>query len=953
MKEFVEALKGSDNDRKCRAAWAWLSLPLSLARPKRGRSRAKQITQRIAAACNLLDVDADGESASVPPAPDRARPAAAKADEAEVVTRKFAERLVSRGCIARGAQVLDSDGLAKIDQSVIDSLKPAYPASDIDHGARIDSTGDKLFACEVEVVIEHTRKCTTGASHGMSGWRGEFITPFLYDEDLAATWTELVVLFGNAELPNWLHPYICGARGFAPFKPRSDGVPRGLGEPFDPTVDRVRPIAAGDFVMRVASSIACALDGPAIEQCLQPIQLGMGVHGGAEAMSWIVRQHLERGPALVIKTDEESAFQLIDRSTAVNKTIKVCSAAAKMAAYEYRYPQTVHFASDGKSFPLIASTGVKQGHGLGGVIYSIGKQEVYEHMADVDPELLVRAYYDDCYIMGNTKTDLDVLMTAVRRWRDGTAKLGGRPNLGKCVVYYNSQEMKDSAEALSKKFGFKLARPEEGFMACGVPLGGEEYVRKRLSLQVDQHERMFRQLGAMDPQCANLVLRQCVHPRMNFLLRTVPCSVLQDHILRFDSMVEETFRKIGQLDDNVPAEYFRTPWSGGGLGLRSLAAVAPAGNIASLHLCMPLLEAAQPSLKDFIQDCERRELEPPLDGEDVKLLRREVRDAGVPILSFLLDAWEDLRIRRDLTKTVPPHPFEIFRHFYEKKAKPKRKNEEDDEAGDGRMTFRVQKFISEELDTKAADALLEQVAEPAVRARLISSQASSATAWLRAIPKKRSLRMDPFEWRQALGIHCNLPPPGVPDDDRLCSLSADCKRDPRSPMNLTHALSCSGLGTECTARHDSLVTDVASWLQRKKIQMKKEKVVNPPHKGRADLWVRDLDGRVYWCDLTVAEPSAPSYVRLGSDREGDVAVNKAEGDKMSEWLKRKPPAAVVVSPLGMESTGRLGNKFMLFIANMESVRQGPSSRELLEQLSVTMAKSNVEIVRQAGRLACA
>jgi hypothetical protein len=114
-----------------------------------------------------------------------------------------------------------------------------------------------------------------------------------------------------------------------------------LGEPFDPTVDRVRPIAAGDFVMRVASSIACALDGPAIEQCLQPIQLGMGVHGGAEAMSWIVRQHLERGPALVIKTDEESAFQLIDRSTAVNKTIKVCSAAAKMAAYEYRYPQTV------------------------------------------------------------------------------------------------------------------------------------------------------------------------------------------------------------------------------------------------------------------------------------------------------------------------------------------------------------------------------------------------------------------------------------------------------------------------------------------------------------------------------------------------------------------------------------------------------------------------------------
>jgi hypothetical protein len=142
-------------------------------------------------------------------------------------------------------------------------------------------------------------------------------------------------------------------------------------------------------------------------------------------------------------------------------------------------------------------------------------------------------------------------------------------------------------------------------------------------------------------------------------------------------------------------------------------------------------------------------------------------------------------------------------------------------------------------------------------------------------------------------------------------------------------------------------------LQRKKIQMKKEKVVNPPRRGRVDLWVRDLDGRVYWCDLTVVEPSAPSYVRLGSDREGNVAVSKAEGDKMSDWLKRKPPAAVIVSPLGMESTGRLGNKFILFLNNMADVRQGPSARELLEQLSVTMAKSNVEIVRQAGRLACA
>ena len=75
--------------------------------------------------------------------------------------------------------------------------------------------------------------------------------------------------------------------------------------------------------------------------------------------------------------------------------------------------------------------------------------------------------------------------------------------------------------------------------------------------------------------------------------------------------------------------------------------------------------------------------------------------------------------------------------------------------------FRVQRFICEELDRKATDALQAIVQEPAARARLLSKGAKVATAWLRAIPKKQSLRMDPTEWRQALGIHCDMPPPGA------------------------------------------------------------------------------------------------------------------------------------------------------------------------------------------------
>ena len=64
---------------------------------------------------------------------------------------------------------------------------------------------------------------------------------------------------------------------------------------------------------------------------------------------------------------------------------------------------------------------------------------------------------------------------------------------------------------------------------------------------------------------------------------------------------------------------------------------------------------------------------------------------------------------------------------------------------------------SEELDRKATDALQAIIQEPAARARLLSKGAKVATAWLRAIPKKQSLRMGPTEWRQALGFTATCP----------------------------------------------------------------------------------------------------------------------------------------------------------------------------------------------------
>ena len=117
-----------------------------------------------------------------------------------------------------------------------------------------------------------------------------------------------------------------------------------------------------------------------------------------------------------------------------------------------------------------------------------------------------------------------------------------------------------------------------------------------------------------------------------------------------------------------------------------------------------------------------------------------------------------------------------------------------------------------------------------------------------------------------------------------------------------------------------------------------------------DLWVR-IDGVVRWCDLTVSEPGVRSALAASSVRAGSAA-KAAEARKLSKWTPRAP-ANVVVEPLAMETTGRVGEAMQKFLRFAQESSSGEvSCAMLVVQLSVTMAKLNVALLQEAGRKAC-
>jgi hypothetical protein len=168
-------------------------------------------------------------------------------------------------------------------------------------------------------------------------------------------------------------------------------------------------------------------------------------------------------------------------------------------------------------------------------------------------------------------------------------------------------------------------------------------------------------------------------------------------------------------------------------------------------------------------------------------------------------------------------------------------------------------------------------------------------------------------------------------------------------------LSCRDLARRNT-RHNSLVDDIHLWLYRRGIQVEKEVAVGEGQ-HRVDIWVRNF-GTIYWADVTVAEPGCPSVVGRAAREEG-VAAKLREQFKISKWRDMAREHGVHemdIIPIAFETSGRrgdLGDEFLRRMArNTDGLsRLAPSIDALWLQLSVTMAKHNVMLLREAVRAA--
>jgi hypothetical protein len=107
-------------------------------------------------------------------------------------------------------------------------------------------------------------------------------------------------------------------------------------------------------------------------------------------------------------------------------------------------------------------------------------------------------------------------------------------------------------------------------------------IRTFLRTKVDHHQEFFEALRCprLPAQHALLLLRLSAHPRMNFLLRTLPPDLTAAACAAFDTQIRTSAIHILQLTHDhlsqVALDQFRLPLRRGGLGLPSMLSIAPA-----------------------------------------------------------------------------------------------------------------------------------------------------------------------------------------------------------------------------------------------------------------------------------------------------------------------------------------------------------------------------------------
>jgi hypothetical protein len=383
----------------------------------------------------------------------------------------------------------------------------------------------------------------------------------------------------------------------------------------------------------------------------------------------------------------------------------------------------------------------------------------------------------------------------------------------------------------------------------GSAVGRTDDILHRLLIQQigTTHDDIFKRLlnSKLHIQPAMLLLRQCMLPKLNYILRTVRPSATRRITDEFDNKVLECALRMLELNltssqyrDEIITQ-LRLPCRMSGFGLRSSTSIASYAYLDSAaralhldHITNQLFTASpSSSFRSAIDEC-------------IEFTQNQCQ----PVIA-------------DVKKLIPDCVDSFLRQYQSI-------------ASD---TPRLQHILTHEAEKQKFRALSTVYSSDEYHsARLLATSAKGAALWKVAVPVDRYCQLTDAEYIIATRINLGLPPCEV-----MPNICGQCRRAVGYDHCSTHALACNYLkGTLATDRHDTIQRAIEIYACRAGITVRRHERTNQHNSSDR----RTTDVTLYWAnrpvkyDVTCRHPVCPSAVKAAS-RTQLITAARADRDK--------------------------------------------------------------------------
>ena len=549
--------------------------------------------------------------------------------------RKALQALLSEGIATPSSSIVE-EMLAKHPQAPVPSIPhdPPPPPPNISH----------------DTVIRAIRSFPAGSAPGPSQLRAAHLkeailcpSPVRAAQSIGAL-TSLVQKLSSGQVPAEVTPHLCGATLLA-CKKKGGGL---------------RPIAVGEVLRRLVSKCLSFVLRQKAVSVLSPLQLGVGVKGGCEAIVHSVSAVLEDSSSpdasWTLLVDFSNAFNCIDRSRMLQEVRAQIPSLSPWMECCYGNHSLLHL----QDVSIHSCCGVQQGDPLGPLGFALALQPIIEQISSRVPNLKVNAWYLDDGTLVGSPSDLFQALSIIEL--EGPT-MGLSLNRSKSLLFTSG----------NINFAFNPLPPDipravEGFGLLGCPVGSPSFCRSFVLKRVEKIGTCLQRLPDLqDSQMESTLLRFCLSlPKISFSLRSCPPDHIREAADSFDTLIRESLADIagGPLSD-WSWEKACLPVSLGGLGLRRASLVAPAAYISSLTEAQPLISAilrSSPSpihLADAIKDLALAADRPDWDSLqsiDIPIHQRPLsRSIDKACFNLLLSSGPDDRSRALILSTSLPH----------------------------------------------------------------------------------------------------------------------------------------------------------------------------------------------------------------------------------------------------------------------------------------------------------